>query len=111
MRQKMKRSVKPQVAIMYSSACTEPEHGQTVVTPLSDTGNQANLITAIMLNTALQCHLVTRAGGQMSIVPLPALSSATEVTHIICFCFMLSCQATKVLLKLNSICNDFDHFL
>ena len=107
----MKRSMMPLTATEYSSACTEPEHGQTAVTPLSDTGNQANLITAIMLNTALQCHLVTRAGGQMSIVPLPALSSATEVTHIICFCFMLSCQATRVLLKLNSICNDFDHFL
>ena len=73
---------------MYSSACTEPEHGQTAVTPLSDTGIplETNLITTIMLNTALQCHLVTRAGGQMRIVPLPSLSSATEVTRITCCC-------------------------
>ena len=76
----MKRSMMPLTATEYSSACTEPEHGQTAVTPLSDTGNQAKLITAI---PALQCHLVTRAGGQMRIVPLPSLSSATEVTRML----------------------------
>lgn len=65
--------------MLSSLACTESECGQTIATPLSETGDLANPTIILMSVNALQYHLMTQASGQMRNVLKHTLSSVTQV--------------------------------